>query len=67
MNKALSACTGVIKGGAKSCPQKHNCKRFAVHSDKNKNPNQAYQPVPYQAVVNGVCSFFKELTTPNIP
>jgi hypothetical protein len=57
MNKDLSACTGVIKGGAKSCPQKLNCKRFAVHSDKDKNPRQSYIEVPYLAIVNKSCTF----------
>ena len=57
MSRDISACNGVIKGGAKSCPQKHNCKRFAVHSDINKSVMQSYIEVPFTAVVNKECSF----------
>jgi hypothetical protein len=56
MNKDLSACTGIIKGGAKSCPQKSDCKRYLLHLE---NPSLKVFPVPYQAVNNGVCSFKK--------
>ena len=53
------ACNGIIKGGAKSCPQKQNCHRFALHQQNNEG--QKHIEVPFTAVANKSCSFHKEM------